>query len=87
MVSSEREPGGPMTRLFHLYVDQDLLTDEMFEFVTDPRPSRNQRTVVAELEEYAPDAVPVLENMLLDGVDERRHVAAYVSAAIGPRLG
>ena len=76
-----------MARLFHLLVDQEALTDEMFEFVTDPHPSRNDRPVVAELHEYAPDAVPVLENMLIDGVDERRYVADYVHAAIGPRLG
>jgi hypothetical protein len=67
-----------VARLFHLQVDTDALTDEMFAFVTDPRPTRNDRTVVAELHEYLPDAVPVLEKMLIDGVDERRHIADYV---------
>jgi hypothetical protein len=76
-----------MAKIFHLHVDQDLLTDEMFQYVTDPRASRNEREVVAELETYAPDTVPILENMLLDGVDERHHVSAYVRSAIGPRLG
>jgi hypothetical protein len=31
--------------------------------------------------------VPVLENMVIDGVDERRYVAEYVSAVVGGTVG
>ena len=72
-----------MGRLFHLQVDTEALTDEMFAFVTDPLATRNEREVVAELNEYLPDAVPVLEKMLIDGVDERRHVEDYVQWSFG----
>ena len=69
-----------MPRFFRLEVDEAALTDAMFEFVTDPRATRNERPVVQELHDYAPEMVEVLENMVLDGVDERRHVADYVRA-------
>ena len=72
--------------LFRLVVDTDALTDEMFAFITDPTPARNNRTVLAELHEYLPDAVYVLESMCVDGVDERGYVEDYVSATIGPRV-
>lgn len=72
-----------MGRFFHLQVDQEALTDELFAFVTDPRASRNQRPVVGELEDFAPDMIPVLEHMCIDGVDERRYVATYVDAVVG----
>ena len=74
-----------MARLFELRVNTEALTDEMFAFVTDPLPTRNEREVIAELHEYLPDAVPVLEKMLIDGVDDRRHVADYVRWAFGAR--
>jgi hypothetical protein len=82
--ATSKEAG--VARLFHLQVDTDALTDEMFAFVTDPRPTRNDREVVAELHEYLPDAVPVLEKMLIDGVDERRHIADYVQWTFGRRF-
>ena len=70
-----------MSRLFRLQVDPDALTDEMYAFVTDPSPSRNERPVIQELNDIHPESVDVLESMLLDGTDERQDVAAYVHAA------
>ena len=75
-----------MTRLFHWTVDLDALTDEAFAFVTDPRPSRNERQVIHELHDFNPEVVDVLESMLLDGTEERSDVADYMTAVFGPRL-
>lgn len=61
-------------------VDLDGLTDAMWEFVTDPHPSRNARPVVQALHDVHPESVDVLESMLLDGTEERADVAAYVAA-------
>ena len=61
-------------------VDLEALTEAMWEFVTDPHPSRNQRPVVAALSDVHPDSVDVMESMLLDGTEERADVAAYVAA-------
>ena len=72
-----------MPRFFRLQVDVVALTDELFAFVLDPRASRSERPVVAELHDVAPDMVPVLETMIVDGVDRREHVAAYVRYAVG----
>jgi hypothetical protein len=70
-----------------LSVDTDRLTDEMYAFVTDPRPSRNQRPVVQALSDIHPESVDVMESMLIDGTEERADVAAYVAAVFaGPEL-
>ena len=69
-----------MARLFHWTVDLDALTDEAYAFVTDPRPSRNERAVVQELNDVNPDVVDVLESMLIDGTEDRQDVADYLSA-------
>ena len=69
-----------MSRFFRLQVDPDELTDAMYEFVTDPHPSRNERPIVQELNDVAPEAVDVLESMVLDGTEERQDVADYVHA-------
>jgi len=69
-----------MSRLFHWNVDLEALTDEAFAFVTDPRPSRNERAVVQELHDVNPEVVDVLESMLIDGTDERQDVADYLTA-------
>jgi hypothetical protein len=68
-------------------VDLDALTDAMWEFVTDPRPSRNERPVVKALDDIHPDSVDVLEAMLLDGTEDRADVAAYVATVFGGRGG
>jgi hypothetical protein len=68
-------------------VDLDALTDAMWEFVTDPRPSRNERPVVKALDDIHPESVDVLESMLLDGTEERDDVAAYVAVVFGNRVG
>jgi hypothetical protein len=70
-----------MPRLFRLQVDPEALTDEMYAFVTDPHPSRNERPIVQELSDVQPEAIDVMESMLLDGTDDRQDVAAYVRAA------
>jgi transcriptional regulator with XRE-family HTH domain len=77
----------PMPRFFRLQVEESALTDAIFAFVVHPNPSRNQLPVIQELHDFAPDMVPVLENMVLDGVDQRRYVAEYVAAVVGNPLG
>lgn len=72
-----------MSRFFRLHIDEDTLTDELFDFVTDPRSSRYQRQVVRELRALAPGVIPVMEMMILDGVQERRYVREYVHAVLG----
>ena len=72
---------------FRVDVDLDELTDAMWEFVTDPHPSRNERPVVKALDDIHPDSVDVLEAMLLDGTEERSDVAAYVDTVFGGRAG
>jgi len=71
-----------MSRIFRLAIDEETLTDELFAFVRDPRSTRYQRQVVKELRALAPGMIPVMELMILDGVDERRHVREYVHAVI-----
>jgi len=68
--------------IFRLAIDQETLTDELFAFVMDPRSTRYQRQVVKELRALAPGMIPVMEMMILDGVEERRHVREYVAAVI-----
>jgi hypothetical protein len=69
--------------IFRLAIDQETLTDELFAFVMDPRSTRYQRQVVKELRALAPGRIRVMEMMILDGVEERRHVREYVAAVIG----
>ena len=72
----------PASPFFRLLVDEDGLTDALLDFVTDPRPTRNDLPVIQDLHELAPGMVPVLEAMLIDGVEEREDVAAYVHASL-----
>ena len=72
-----------MSSFFTLNVDLDELTDAMFDFVTDPLPTRNDRPIVEELGDINHDLVDVLECMVLDGTDERGDVAAFVQAIFG----
>ena len=72
-----------MPPLFRLAIDEETLTDELYEFVLDPRSTRYQRRVVTELRALAPGVIPVMEMMILDGVEERRHVREYVAAVLG----
>jgi hypothetical protein len=77
----------PASPFFRLLVDESGLTDALLAFVTDPRASRNDRPVIQDLHDLAPGMVPVLEAMVLDGVEERSDVADYVHASlfgIGP---
>lgn len=73
------------TRFFRLQVDTETLTDEMHAFVTDPTPRRNERPIVQELNDVAPDVVDVMEAMVLDGTEARDDVAGYVEAVFGAR--
>ncbi len=73
-----------MSSFFRLQVDLEELTDAMYEFVTDPQPSRNDRPVVQELNELNHDLVDVLECMVLDGTDDRRDVEDFVYTVFGP---
>jgi hypothetical protein len=72
-----------MARIFRLSIDEETLTDELLAFVRDPRSTRYQRQVVTELRALAPGMIPVMEMMILDGVQERRHVYDYVHAVVG----
>jgi hypothetical protein len=72
----------PSTPFFRLLVDEDGLTDALLDFVSDPRGTRNDRPVIQDLHDLAPGMVPVLEAMVLDGVEERSDVASYVHAAL-----
>jgi len=72
-----------MSRIFRLSIDEETLTDELFEFVCDPRGTRTERRVIRELRAIAPGMIPVMEMMILDGVQERRHVRDYVQAVVG----
>lgn len=93
MPQHDAQPGKDDTmpsRFFRIQVDEDALTDALFAFVSDPLPSRNDRPVVQELHDVAPEMVDVLESMVIDGVDERHYVADYVHAVIrdmGRRVG
>lgn len=73
-----------MSSFFRLVVDQDQLTDAMYDFVTDPHPSRNDRPIVEELSDINHDLVDVLEMMVIDGTEDRRDVARFVEAVFGP---
>ncbi|MEZ4561514.1 MAG: hypothetical protein R2853_02090 [Thermomicrobiales bacterium] len=78
-----------MSSPFRIQVDLDALTDAMFEFVTDPRPTRNNLPIVQELSDLHPESLDVMESMLLDGAEERADVAAYVETVFGharPRI-
>ncbi|MDQ6671760.1 MAG: hypothetical protein M3069_13640 [Chloroflexota bacterium] len=72
----------PSTPFFRLLVDEDGLTDALLAFVSDPRATRNDLPVIQDLHDLAPGMVPVLEAMVLDGVEDRTDVAEYVHAAV-----
>jgi hypothetical protein len=72
----------PKSSVFRLLVDESGLTDALHEFVTDPRASRNELPVIEDLHDIAPGMVPVLESMVLDGVEKRQDVADYVHAVL-----
>jgi hypothetical protein len=72
----------PASPFFRLLIDEDGLTNALLDFVTDPRASRNDRPVIQDLHELAPGMVPVLEAMVIDGVEERQDVADYVHASL-----
>ena len=72
----------PVSPFFRLMVDENGLTDALLDFVTDPRASRNDRPVIQDLHDLAPGMVPILEAMVIDGVEDRADVAAYVHASL-----
>ncbi len=76
-----------MPKFFRVQVDEAALADELFAFVSDPRPTRGHRSIIGEIHDLNPEMVEVLESMVLDGVDERRHVAEYVHAVVGQMGG
>ena len=76
-----------MSRFFRIQIDPDELTDELLAFVTDPKPSRNERAVIKELNELNPEFVDILECMVLDGTEERRDVSDLVDAVFVEPVG
>ncbi len=76
-----------MAPIFQYNVDLAALTDAMWEFVSDPRPSRNALPIVETLSDVHPESIDVMEAMLLDGTEERGDVAAYVALVFGRQEG
>ena len=75
-----------MARLFRYKVDEAGLIDGIFQFVTEPSASvRNALPIVQELREGPNFLLPwdLVENMVLDGVDQREFVADWVHYAVG----
>ena len=72
-----------MSNPFELLGNEERLTDELFDFITDRSADhRNQRAIISVLHETLPQMVAVAECMILDGVDERTYVADYVHAVL-----
>jgi hypothetical protein len=72
-----------VSNIFRTLSDEEKLTDELFDFITDPSAdNRNERAIISVLHEVAPQMVSVAECMILDGVDERYYVADYVHAVL-----
>ena len=57
-------------------VDREGLVDDYLAYVTDPRASRNEHHAIVL--DSGPVPAPILEQMVLDGVSERDHVAELV---------
>jgi hypothetical protein len=72
----------PVSPFFRLLVDEERLADELFAFVSDPSPARNDRPVMQDLHDFAPEMVDVLEAMVIDGANAREYVADYVRAVL-----
>ena len=47
-----------MSRMFRLAIDEETLTDELFDFVRDPRSTRYQRQVVKDCARSRPASSP-----------------------------
>ena len=62
---------------FRIEVDEAGLVDDYLAYVTDPRATRNEHH--AALLDSGPVPPAVLEQMVLDGVTEREHVAELVA--------
>jgi hypothetical protein len=76
-----------MTQFFRIEVNEEALTDALFEFVTDPSAAnRNELPVISVVHEMMPDMVSVLECMVIDGVDQRQYVADYVHAVVHDKV-
>ena len=58
-------------------IDREGLVDDYLAYVTDPRASRNEYH--AALLDSGPVPTAILEQMVLDGVSEREHVAELVA--------
>jgi hypothetical protein len=83
MVHTISQKDTNMTQFFRIEVNEAALTDALFEFVTDPSAtSRNELAVISVVHEMMPDMVPVLECMVIDGVDQRQYVADYIHAVV-----
>ncbi len=75
-----------MSRLFRFQVDEKGLVDGLYSFITEPRAAvRNALPIVMELREGPNFLIPwdLVENMVLDGVEERQDVADYVQYVVG----
>ena len=57
-------------------VDREGLVDDYLAYVTDPRSSRNEHHTA--LLDSGPVPARILEQMVLDGVSQREHVAELV---------
>jgi hypothetical protein len=66
-----------VSRFFRVEVDNEALIDAYYAYVTDPHPGRNDAH--AEVLDEGPVPPEVLEHMVIEGVDDRRHVADLVT--------
>ncbi len=67
-----------LRRLVRLEMDERALAEALYAYVRHP--DAHARHALAALHDIVPDLVPVLEAMILDGVDEPGVVADYLHA-------
>ncbi len=78
--------GGPirMSRFFRVMINTTALTEALYIFIhTSSANERNTQPVVEELSTFAPEVLGVMESMLLDGVQEKADIEAYIQAVFG----
>ncbi len=74
----------PMSRFFRVLINETALIEALYVFVTTSKAGeRNAQPVVEELHTFAPEVLDVMENMLIDGVQEKVHIEEYIQAVFG----
>ncbi len=70
-----------LSHVLHFQIDEVALTDALCELLGESCAWSLEHPLLRGLEAAAPDIVPVLESMAIDGVAHRPHVAHYVHAS------